>query len=387
MDARNLPASWSSTANSMESLAFYCKDAALVVDDFAPCGTAQDVHRKHADADRLLRAQGNSSGRGRLTAESTMQQERPPRGLIVSTGEDVPRGHSAVARSVVVEVAPGSLDFGKLTTLQRAAEDGSFARAMAGFIAWLAGGLERHQARLKGLQEEYRGQLREARQHARTPSNAASLLAGWKFFLEFAQQAGAITERRSAAYWGRGLAALGKVAGCQESHVASDDPAGRFMELLSSVLSSGRAHVVSTSGGVPAFGASALGWRTSANAYGERIPTPQGERVGWVDEGGGELLLDEQAAYAAAQHLAGQQHSGQLVTRRTLWRRLHERGLLVIDCANKTRFKVRRTVEGERRYVLCLPLTGLGVDRPQAQGGEAMDDVGKEFLDPPPTSP
>jgi hypothetical protein len=66
MDARHLPGSWSSTGNSLEGLAFAAKDALLVVDDFAPGGSIYDVSRYHREADRLLRAQGNRSGRGRM---------------------------------------------------------------------------------------------------------------------------------------------------------------------------------------------------------------------------------------------------------------------------------------------------------------------------------
>src|SRR5215203_4542892 len=42
-NGRNLPGNWESTDNSLEKQAFLLKDAALVVDDFAPTGTAGDV--------------------------------------------------------------------------------------------------------------------------------------------------------------------------------------------------------------------------------------------------------------------------------------------------------------------------------------------------------
>src|SRR5206468_12743200 len=91
MDARNLPGSWSSTGNALEELAFQAKDVLLVVDDFIPTGSMADVQRAHRDADRVLRAQGNRSGRQRMRADGSLRAVRPPRGLIVSTGEDVPR--------------------------------------------------------------------------------------------------------------------------------------------------------------------------------------------------------------------------------------------------------------------------------------------------------
>ena len=55
LDARNLPGSWSSTANALEAIAFLAKDALLVTDDFVPQGSRSDVDRAHREADRLLR--------------------------------------------------------------------------------------------------------------------------------------------------------------------------------------------------------------------------------------------------------------------------------------------------------------------------------------------
>lgn len=94
MDARALPGSWTSTGNALEAIASAAKDALLVIDDYVPQGTTSDRARLNAIADRVLRAQGNRSGRGRLRSDATMRRSRPPRGLIVSTGEEVPGGQS-----------------------------------------------------------------------------------------------------------------------------------------------------------------------------------------------------------------------------------------------------------------------------------------------------
>jgi hypothetical protein len=98
LGSRHLPASWESSANSNEALAFYAKDAVLVVDDFAPRGGQFDVQKMHRDADRLLRGQGNRSGRGRMRKSTSLRLAKPPRGLIVSPCEDIPRGVSLRAR-------------------------------------------------------------------------------------------------------------------------------------------------------------------------------------------------------------------------------------------------------------------------------------------------
>ena len=109
-NSRRLPASWADTANMLEKKAFLAKDAVLVVDDFAPAGTTADVQRLHREADRLFRGAGNRSGRARMRADGGSRPTYYPRGLIVSTGEDIPSGQSLRARLLVLELAPGDID-------------------------------------------------------------------------------------------------------------------------------------------------------------------------------------------------------------------------------------------------------------------------------------
>ena len=97
----------------LEKKAFLAKDAVLVVDDFAPAGTTTDVQRLHREADRLFRGAGNRSGRARMRADGGSRPTYYPRGLIVSTGEDVPSGQSLRARMLVLELAPGDIDTGR----------------------------------------------------------------------------------------------------------------------------------------------------------------------------------------------------------------------------------------------------------------------------------
>ncbi len=109
MDARHL-IGWHSTANSLEAAAFVAKDALLVVDDYAPQGTQSDVARMQREAARLIRAQGNRAGRGRLRPDGTMRPTKPPRCTLLSTGEDTPGGQSIRARMMVLEVDHGDID-------------------------------------------------------------------------------------------------------------------------------------------------------------------------------------------------------------------------------------------------------------------------------------
>ena len=137
LDARHL-LSWESTENAIEAQAFTLKNALVVLDDFAPNGTPNDVQRWHKKADRVMRAKGNAAGRARMAADLTMRTTKPPRALILSNGEDTPRGQSLRARMLVLEHGEGDVDWEKLSECQRDAEEGLYAQTMAGFISWLA---------------------------------------------------------------------------------------------------------------------------------------------------------------------------------------------------------------------------------------------------------
>jgi hypothetical protein len=110
LDASRLPANFASTPNALEGLAFTAKDTLLVVDDFAPTGTAGD-HALRSVAERLFRAAG-TSGAGCVRAP------QPPR-AILATGEEVPRGQSLRARLLILELAPADVDRMQLASASR----------------------------------------------------------------------------------------------------------------------------------------------------------------------------------------------------------------------------------------------------------------------------
>jgi hypothetical protein len=353
LDARRL-ASWESTENAIEGQAFQAKDQLMVLDDFAPTGSSYDVQRWHKKADRVLRAKGNASGRQRMRSDTTLRPEKPPRALILSTGEDVPRGQSLRARMLILELSPGDLDWNKLTRCQRDAASGLYARAMSGFIRWLAPRYEHIRASLK----EERAALREwaalSTQHKRTPGIAADLALGLRHSLLFAHDAGALSADEAERLWLRGWAALGEAAAVQGQLQVAADPTRRFSELLSAAIASGRAHVADPEGDEPEA-PGAWGWRRATVGTGDHEREewrPLGERVGWVE--GDDLYLLPEAAYAAVQKQGRDSGEPLTVTERTLRKRLHERGLLLSVEGSRPTFAVRRTLGGRRRGVLHL---------------------------------
>jgi hypothetical protein len=347
---RYLPANWASTANFLERLAFLTKDAVLVIDDFAPRGTQADVQALHRDADRILRAQGNRAGRGRLRSDATARPEYYPRGIILSSGEDVPRGHSLRPRIWIAEVSPGDVDVARLTEAQEAARQGMFARAMAAYIRWLAPQIDQ----LKEMLPRRRTELRvwAEGEHRRTPDVMAALALGWEVFLRFALEVGALTEQERDALWERVWIALGEGAAAQARHQESEEPVGMFLRLLAAAIASGRAHVADAKTGLAPANAERWGWRLRSGEY-----VPQGELVGWLQDE--DLFLEPEAAYAAAQRLARDQGLSLTVTPRTLWKRAAERGALASRDVARKRNTVRKTIVGKEHPVVHISAEAL----------------------------
>jgi hypothetical protein len=364
-DARHLPGSWLSTGNSLEDLAFTAKDAILVIDDFAPGGTTADIARTHREADRVLRAQGNQAGRQRMRADGTLRPAKPPRGLIISTGEDVPRGQSLRARLVIIEVSPGDVDWTHLTACQQEAASGLYAQAMAGYIQWLAPRYDHIRDHLTHDVGELRAQFYQHGQHQRSVSNIASLAVGIRHWLLFTEDIGAITSVEREALWQRCWTALLRVSAQQQRYQDASEPTQHFLRLVSAALASGRTHLAHPTGEVPEI-PQAYGWRAVTLGTGPYVTNgwqPQGRRIGWVN--GEDLYLEPDASYAEAQVLAVQQGEGLGVSAQTLRKRLHDRHLLVTTgkaSEGRDTLQVRRNLEGRRRDVLHLRVHSLALD-------------------------
>ncbi|WP_278545149.1 DUF927 domain-containing protein [Dehalococcoides mccartyi] len=103
-DSRHIPASWVDTDNALEKLMFLCKDAPLLIDDWAPGQDAGKARQLETRAERIVRAQGNRQGKGRLRSDTSARPSYIPRGMLITSGEQLPSGHSHTARLYTVEL-------------------------------------------------------------------------------------------------------------------------------------------------------------------------------------------------------------------------------------------------------------------------------------------
>jgi Domain of unknown function (DUF927) len=322
-------ANFESTANSIEREAFQLKDQLLLLDDYL--GTPE--HRKILAF--IARNAANNSGRGRLASDGTLRGDKPPRALVVTTGEDLPVGESLTARMLVVRVPEGQgLDLSKgapINSAQAAAREGVFALAMAGFVSWLAPRYDELQATIEGRRNQYGYEVRDLVQHNRTPSIYGNLMVSLEQWLIFATKIGAIDEARAVTLAKRAKKATMAAILSQGEYLGSADPIERFRDLLKEALASGSAHV---------------------RAPGDE-PGP-GAHLGWKSPDG--LYLYPDVSLSHAKHMADAVGDPLPFSGQTMNKRLHERGWLVATNLDKKRksIAVRKRLGGETETVLHL---------------------------------
>ena len=359
-NARNFPANWDDTESDLEAKGHGAKDCLFVVDDFKPRGAANDVHKLHVKADRLFRSVGNQSGRGRRTADMKQRAAYHPRGLVLATGEDIPRGASLRGRLALVELSMADVDNAVLSELQASARSGALERAMGGYLRWLAKDMGEWKRALPGCLRAFRDRAIQegfAKAHPRAADVYGSLLVGLDMFFMFAVASGAVSDEEKAERFEACQATLKDMIAAQGDLQADQDEVLQFLGFLKSSLNAGLCHFSdSLKQGAPAEHPSFWGWRMIPG-HGDQPPTvekPLGELVGWVDPV--RVYLDGNAAFAAVQELAKAAGENLAITQRSLWARMAERGLLldVQKEGGKLRLSPKRTIAGVSRRVYVM---------------------------------
>jgi len=373
MDRLHLPLAWSATDNSIEATAFVAKDVILTIDDLALVGNSHQISQLFAKVDRVIRAQGNRSARQRLRADASLQSQKPPRGVILSTGEDVPRGLSVRARLFVLEVAMGDVDATKLAACQSDASAGHYVGLMSAFIRWLAPRMDVLRRGLRAEIDRLRNIAYRSGQHRRTPELVASVAVGWECLLAFLHSMGCLPMEEVWIRWQAAWTAIGEAAESQRKYQAAAEPANRFLEMVQAVISSSAGHLAGPHGEEPE-GCRKWGWRWNG-----KREEAKGQLIGWIR--GDDVYLEPDAAYAGVQRLAREQGDALGVSLEMLSRLLHERGLLASVEKGRNgeiRYKVRVSIAGGRRRALHFKAASLLPPETPVHPGQTQDPAASQ---------
>jgi hypothetical protein len=371
----SLPANFSATANAIERFTFETKDALLAIDDFHPAGDPREQAAMNQVMNRLLRGAGNASGRARMQADTTLRPALFPRGLAMVSGERLPDGHSTAARMFPVAVEPDAITLAQLSQAQE--ERRHYPQAMAGYIRFLAQRIDDLREELPARFRALRSQLQVAESHRREPGQVAHLLMGLETFFGFAVAIGAMTAEARDARLREAQAVLLAHAREHAESQAEEAPEQVFLRLLAGGLAGKRAYLEHKQGGVPKD-PEQWGWEPSIRRDadgGESLvwqhPTVA-QLVGVVDEDW--LLLFPEPVY---QFVAGATRNGGRVfpvEAKTLWRRLDDAGLLVIEMdGTKRRRVINAWISGASRRVLKLRADALAPSSSSEKGEEGEE--------------
>lgn len=364
-----LPESWSSSANALERKTFQAKDCLFVVDDFAITGTSLDAQRLQSTAERFIRSIGNKMGRSRMKADTSIRASYYPRCLMLTTAEDVPKGQSLRGRMLTLQLEPGAILSDKLSVMQGHAAAGLLAGSMSGYLRWLAPRMPQLAHELRQQQVLLRARAASSALHRRTPGAVATLATGFEQFLNFAVEVGAVDSDARDRLWSQAWDALGGVAAQQTDYQDAENPAKRFVELISASFTMGAAHLVFAGEGTSPRLGGTWGWRMNGSDM-----KPQGAKIGWFNDRR-EILLDPEASYTVAKRMARDQGDAALPARNTLLRRLAEQGYMTrSESENKNTHK--RNVEGESKRVLVFVDPDVfRTHAPPARSDQAISDA------------
>ena len=189
---RDLPPSqWGDTVNTVEALGYSLADALYWVDDY------KAIYADERTFTRFLQSYSRGMGRGRLTREAKVRQERPCRGHILSTGETTIEGEASVlSRMIVLEIPPWEARDPAGKALVRADEQReALSGFTARFIQWIAAQAdadtlakrltEGFEQNARSYQDKLRGKLERQAHTGRMVQNWAVLATVYQLLRDF----------------------------------------------------------------------------------------------------------------------------------------------------------------------------------------------------------
>lgn len=251
--ASELPLSFRDTANSILHNAFSLKDVLICIDDLHP-SSRQEEQKMNGTAQAVMRAYGDRTGKGRLRADSTPMESRPPQGNAIITAEFAPDiGESGTARYFALELKEKDVDLETLTAFQKEAANGTLQRCMFAYTEWLRESflfsdesVQKFQKYLHSRFLFYRDSFRSngIHCHGRVPETVAHLQIGMEFLLRFLYERGSFAEDWCNEIAERFQQILYQLAAKQAESIDEDKPTHVFIRKLFSLLESNQAHLL-----------------------------------------------------------------------------------------------------------------------------------------------
>lgn len=245
---KSLPVNWFGTRNELEKLSFHAKDILFAIDDYAPPSNPAEARQLNNTVEYILRGYGNRQGKVRANPDMTSQETFYPRGLLVTSGEQLPP--PSASRSARILPVPISIDDfyqdGKdnYYLLTQAQKDRRFyPLAMSCFISWIQSNWQAVGEKLHAYYEKYSLLAPKKDVHLRLIETISLIQAGFNIVLDFAAEHGAINSSTISGNLAGSWEILTGLLQYHAGRVSSERPGERFTEVLRGIYSAGNAIV------------------------------------------------------------------------------------------------------------------------------------------------
>jgi hypothetical protein len=336
----NLPESFASTVNALERKAFLCNSVVVVVDDYVPGETPDNV------INYLVRGAGNQQGRGRMNADTSLKKTYHPRCIYLLTAEDLRLRPSLRARLVILNLEKGDLDKEVLTELQKISEDGELSRLMGNYIQWVINNEQSIRAGIKQRFLAHRKELNRSTEHNRTAPNLAQLILGLESFTAFALESELITPEQSEKWLERGKKAIEQLIEVQNEEQKNSDPISLFKQKLNEMLLGGLLHIAHPRPQDLGSLAKNIGYKVEGT-WGH---FPQGAKIGEFKNG--ELLLIPEIIESKVLSEIRNHGVRYSLSHRALGKMLKEKNFLYTE---EGHIAIKRRIDGARPRCWVIP--------------------------------
>lgn len=338
---KQLPGSWDATGNRLEYLLFLAKDVPLIIDDWAPGADLSNQHQLEQKVSRLVHNVGNRQGRGRMAGSGVAQKDYMPRGLLISSGEQLPGGHSDTARYFPVAFSRELVNMEQLSLEQRNTD--TYRAAMYYYLSWLREAWQDLVPDMTRHLQVFRDKARDAQPdgiHSRLPEEVAALYIGFLSGLNAAVHYGAMDQVQADELASRGWEVLIRISAEQAKLIEEERPAEKFIEGLRTLLGSRIAII------------------RDRNSLIEEIPPGQ-TLIGWTDENRPEFLyLNAGMAYKVVHQYYAQSGRPFTFNATAVYKDLERQGYLAIigDRSPADKHKTSRVewINNQAQRVVCL---------------------------------
>jgi hypothetical protein len=312
----NLPTTWVTTENALERLIFLCRDALVVIDDYAPEREPREASALDNKAARIIRQVGNRAARGRMAPDTKLKESLVPNAFVVSTGEQLPLFTGSIAARIFpIKFEKEAVDLGKLTRAQ--AQAPMLPYVMRAYLEWLAPQMNDLKQTLPQSFEELRAEaLVEG--HGRIPEEIAHLQLGMDLGLKFFVEKGALTPEDADALKEEAWEVFISLGREHARILEEERPVAKFISTLEAIFMQRKGYLLDRETGEMPKDGGRWGW-----IGGEK----GGNLLGWVDEDG--IYLVPEAVWREVQEYL-RASGGFPVRERTLRDLLIKEGLLLV---------------------------------------------------------